>query len=136
MLSHIDQFTDEQLMEQALSKLRLEICMVIEQMPSQPTSYTKLAAVTYQIEQSQREVQRESTLQAGLPQNPGEICPVVAMAMGAAVSTVTTRVDVTIEEGVAGYLYLQCSPNLETRLTGQGDHVQGSCDLHSMGSHD
>ena len=43
-------------MEQALSGLWLEICMVIEQTPSQPTSYTKLTAITYQIEQSQREV--------------------------------------------------------------------------------
>ena len=41
-----------------------------------------------------------------------------------------------IEEGVAGYLYLQCPPNLKTELTGQGDHVQGSRDLHGMGSHD
>ena len=43
---------------------------------------------------------------------------------------------VMIKEGVAGYLYLQHPPNLKTRLTGQGDHVQGSCDLHSMGLHD
>ena len=43
---------------------------------------------------------------------------------------------VTIKEGVAGYLYLQHPPDLETRLTGQGDHVQGSCDLHGMESHD
>ena len=43
---------------------------------------------------------------------------------------------VTIEEGAAGYLYSQCPPNLETRLTGQGDHVQGSHDLHGTGSHD
>ena len=43
---------------------------------------------------------------------------------------------VTIEEGAAGYLYWQCPPNLEMRLTGQGDHVQGSRDLHGMGSHD
>ena len=93
MLSHVDQFTDEQLMERALSGLRLEICMVIEQTPSQPTSYTELAAVTHQIEQSQREVQRESALQAGLPQNPGGTCPVVAMAAGVAVSTVATRAD-------------------------------------------
>ena len=28
-----------------------------------------------------------------------------------------------IKEGVAGYLYSQCPPNLKTRLTGQGDHV-------------
>ena len=41
-----------------------------------------------------------------------------------------------IEEGVAGYLYSQRPPNLKTRLTGQDDHVQGSCDLHSMRSHD
>ena len=67
--------------------------MVIEQMPSQPTLYTELTAITHQIEQSQREVQRESTLQAGLPWNPGGTCPVVAMAVGAAVSTVTTRAD-------------------------------------------
>ena len=80
-------------MEQALSGLQLKICMVIEQMPSQPTSYTELTAITHQIEQSQREVQRESTLQAGLPQNPSETRPVVATAVGAAVSTVTTRAD-------------------------------------------
>ena len=43
---------------------------------------------------------------------------------------------VTIEEGVAGYLYSQRPPDLETRLTGQGDHVQGSRDLHDMGSRD
>ena len=43
---------------------------------------------------------------------------------------------VMIEEEVAGYLYLQCPPNLDTRLTGQGDHVQGSRDLHGMGSQD
>ena len=41
-----------------------------------------------------------------------------------------------IKEGAARYLYLQHPPNLNTRLTGQGDHVQGSCDLHGMGSHD
>ena len=93
MLLHVDQFTDEQLMEWALSGLRLEICMVIEQMPSQPMSYTELTAIAHRIEQSQREVQRESTLQAGLPQNPSGTCPVVAMAAGVAVSTVTTRVD-------------------------------------------
>ncbi|KAI9756447.1 MAG: hypothetical protein M1815_003545 [Lichina confinis] len=93
MLSYVNQFTDEQLMEWALSGLQLEICMVIEQMPSQPTSYTKLMAITHQIEQSQREVQRESTLQAGLLRNPGGTCPVVAMAAGAAVSTVATRAD-------------------------------------------
>ena len=56
MLSHIDQFTNKQLMEWALSGLWLEICMVIEQMPSQLTSYTKLAAITHQIEQSQKKV--------------------------------------------------------------------------------
>ena len=56
MLSHVDQFTDEQLMEWALSELQPEICMVIEQMPSQLTSYTELTAITHQIEQSQREV--------------------------------------------------------------------------------
>ena len=67
--------------------------MVIEQMPSQLMSYTKLAAITHQIEQSQREVQCESTLQAGLPRNPSETCPVVATAAGVAVSTVTIRVD-------------------------------------------
>ena len=67
--------------------------MVIEQMPSQLMLYTKLAAVTHQIEQSQREVQRESALQAGLPQNLGGTRPVVATAAGAAVSTVTTRAD-------------------------------------------
>ena len=27
-------------------------------------------------------------------------------------------------------------PNLDTRPTGQGDHVQGSRDLHGMGSRD
>ena len=43
---------------------------------------------------------------------------------------------VTIKEGAAGYLYLQCPPDLETRPTGQGDHVQGSRDLHSTGSCD
>ncbi|KAI9751703.1 MAG: hypothetical protein M1815_000956 [Lichina confinis] len=93
MLSHVNQFTDEQLMEWALSGLWLEICMVIEQMLSQPMSYTELVAITHQIEQSQREVQRKSTLQAGLPQNPSGTCPVVATAVGAAVSTVTTRAD-------------------------------------------
>ena len=93
MLSHVNQFTDEQLMEQALSRLRPEICMVIEQMPSQLTLYTKLVAITHRIEQCQREVQHESALQAGLPQNPGETCPVVATAAGAAVSTVATRAD-------------------------------------------
>ena len=67
--------------------------MVIEQTPSQPTSYTEFAAITHQIEQSQREVQHESALQAGLPQNPSETCPVVATAVGVAVSTVTTRAD-------------------------------------------
>ena len=41
-----------------------------------------------------------------------------------------------IEEGAAGYLYSQHPPDLETRLTGQGDHVQGSRDLHSTGSRD
>ena len=93
MLSHIDQFTDEQLMEWALSGLWLEICMVIEQMPSQPMLYTELAAITHQIEQSQREVQCESALQVGLPRNPSGTHPVVATAVGAAVSTVTARVD-------------------------------------------
>ena len=93
MLSHVDQFTDEQLIEWALSGLWPEICMVIEQMPSQPTLYTELAAITHQIEPSQREVQRESTLQVGLPQNPSGTCPVVATAAEAAVSTVTTRAD-------------------------------------------
>ena len=43
---------------------------------------------------------------------------------------------VTIKEGAAGYLYSQHPPNLETRLTGQGDHMQGSRDLHGTGSHD
>ena len=43
---------------------------------------------------------------------------------------------VTIEEGAAGYLYLQRPPDLKTRLTGQGDRVQGSRDLHSMESRD
>ena len=52
MLSYVNQFTDKQLIEWALSELWLEICMVIEQMPSQPMLYTKLAAITYQIEQS------------------------------------------------------------------------------------
>ena len=52
MLSHINQFTNEQLMEWALSELWPEICMVIEQTPSQPTSYTKLTAITHWIEQS------------------------------------------------------------------------------------
>ena len=56
MLSHVNQFTNKQLMEWALSELWLEICMVIEQTPSQLTSYTELAAITHQIEQSQREV--------------------------------------------------------------------------------
>ena len=93
MLSHVNQFTNEQLMEWALSGLQPEICMVIEQMPLQPTSYTELTAVTHQIEQSQREVQHEPALQAGLPWNPSETCPVVATAAGAAVSTVTTRAD-------------------------------------------
>ena len=56
MLLHVDQFTDEQVMEQALSRLHPEIWMVIEQMPTQPTSYVELGAVIHQIEQSQREV--------------------------------------------------------------------------------
>ena len=56
MLSHVDQFTDKQLMEWVFSRLQLEICMVIEQMPSQLMLYTELAAITHQIEQSQREV--------------------------------------------------------------------------------
>ena len=93
MLSHVNQFTDEQLMEWALSGLWLEICMVIEQTPSQPTLYTKLTAITHQIEQSQREIQRGSALQAGLPRNPSGTHPVVATAMGVAVSTVATRAD-------------------------------------------
>ena len=67
MLSYVNQFTNEQLMEWALSGLWPEICMVIEQMPSQLTSYTELTAITHRIEQSQREVQRESALQVGLP---------------------------------------------------------------------
>ena len=67
--------------------------MVIKQTPSQPTSYTKLAAITHQIEQSQREVQHESTLQAGTLWNPGGTCPVVATAVGVAVLTITTRAD-------------------------------------------
>ena len=93
MLLHIDQFTDEQLMEWALSGLWLEICMVIKQTPSQLMSYTELAAITHQIEQSQREVQRESALQAGLPWNLSGTRPVVATAAGVAVSTVATRVN-------------------------------------------
>ena len=93
MLSHVDQFTNEQLMEWALSGLQLEICIVIEQTPSQPTSYTKLMAIIHQIEQSQREVQRESALQVGLLQNPSGICLVMATAVGVAVPTVTTRAD-------------------------------------------
>ena len=40
--------------------------MVIEQMLSQPTLYTELTAITHQIEQSQRKIQHESTLQVGL----------------------------------------------------------------------
>ena len=52
MLSHVDQFTDKQLMEWALSGLQLEICMVIKQTPSQPMSYTELTAITHRIEQS------------------------------------------------------------------------------------
>ena len=91
MLSHINQFTNEQLMEWALSGLQLEICIVIKQTLSQLTLYTELVAIIHQIEQFQREVQHESALQAGLPQNPGEICPVVATATEVAVSTVTTR---------------------------------------------
>ena len=93
MLSYINQFTDKQLMEWALSELQLEICMVIKQMLSQLTLYTELVAITYQIEQSQMEVQHKSTLQAGMLQNSGRICPVVATAVGVAVLTITTRVD-------------------------------------------
>ena len=123
MLSHVDQFTDEQLMEWALSGLRPEICMVIEQTPSQLTLYTELAAITHQIEQSQREVQRESTLQVGLPRNPGGTCPVVAMAAGAAVSTVATRADssspVSSSQG-----------NCRGRGCGRGDH--GRCGSHGQ----
>ena len=121
MLSHVNQFTDKQLMEWALSGLRLEICMVIEQTPSQLTSYTKLAAITHQIEQSQREVQRESTLQAGLPWNPGETCPIVATAAEVAVSTVTTRAD---SSGPASGLQGNC----EGCGCGRGNHGGcGSC---------
>ena len=43
---------------------------------------------------------------------------------------------VMIKEGAAGYLYSQCLSDLNTRLTGQGDHVQGSRDLHGTGSRD
>ena len=93
MLLHVDQFTNKQLMEWALSGLWPEICMVIKQTPSQLTLYTKLMAITHQIEQSQREIQRESALQVGLPWNPSGTCPVVATATGVAVSTVTTRAD-------------------------------------------
>ena len=93
MLSYVNQFTDKQLMEWALSELWPEICMVIKQMPSQLTLYTELVAITYQIEQSQRKVQHKSTLQAGLLQNLSETCPVVATAVGAAVPTVATRAD-------------------------------------------
>ena len=121
MLSYVDQFTDEQLMEWALSKLQLEICMVIEQTPSQPTSYTKLAAITHQIEQSQREVQRESALQVGLPQNPGGTCPVVATAAGAAVSTVATRADSSGPVSGSRRNHGGCE-------RGRGDHSRcGSC---------
>ena len=56
MLSHVNQFTNEQVMEWALSGLHLEIWMVIEQMPTQLTSYAELGAITHQIEQSQRGV--------------------------------------------------------------------------------
>ena len=121
MLSHVDQFTDEQLMEWALSGLRPEICMVIEQMPSQPTSYTELVAITHQIEQSQREVQRESALQAGLPQNPSGTRPVVATAAGVAVSTVATRANSSGPvSGLQG--------NRGGRGCGRGDHGRcGSC---------
>ena len=125
MLSYVDQFTDEQLMEWALSKLRLEICMVIEQTPSQPTSYTKLAAITHQIEQSQREIQRKSTLQAGLPQNSSGICPVVATATGVAVSTVTTRVDssglVSGSQGNCGGCRCECGDRSGCGSYGQTD---------------
>ena len=65
--------------------------MVIKQILSQPTSYTELVAITHQIEQSQREIQRESTLQAGTSQNPSKTCLVVATATGVALSTVATR---------------------------------------------
>ena len=121
MLSHINQFTDKQLMEWALSGLWPEICMVIKQTPSQPILYTKLAAITHQIEQSQREVQRESTLQVGLPWNPSETCPVVATAAGVAVSTVTTRADSSgLVSGSWG--------NREGCGHGHGDHGGcGSC---------
>ena len=128
MLSHVDQFTDEQLMEWALSRLRPEICMVIEQMPSQPMSYTKLTAITYQIEQSQREVQCESTLQAGLPQNPCETCPVVAMAVGVAVSTVATRADssgpVSGSQGNSGGYGCGCGDRSGCGSCGQTDGPQ------------
>ena len=121
MLSHVNQFTDEQLMEWALSGLRLEICMVIEEMPSQPTSYTELTAITHQIEQSQREVQRESTLQVGLLWNPSETHPVVATAAGVAVSTVTTRVN---SSGPVSGLQGNCGG----RGRGCGNHSRrGSC---------
>ena len=41
------------------------------------------------------------------------------------------------DQGGSGWiLILAVPPNIKTRLTGQGDHVQGSHDLHSMGSHD
>ena len=56
MLSHVDQFTNKQVIEWALSRLHPEIWMVIKQMLTQPTSYVELGAVTHQIKQSQREV--------------------------------------------------------------------------------
>ena len=66
--------------------------MVIEQTPTQPTLYAELGAITHQIEQSQREVQREVTLQAGSLQILRETCPVVATATGVSdkVATRTT----------------------------------------------
>ena len=95
--------------------------MVIEQTPSQLTLYTKLTAITHQIEQSQREVQCESALQVGLPQNPSGTHPVVAMAVGVAVSTVATRAD---SSGPASGL----QGNRGECGRGRGDHGGcGSC---------
>ena len=97
--------------------------MVIKQTPSQPTSYTKLTAITHQIEQSQREVQHESTLQAGLLQNPGGTCLVVATATGVAVSTVATRAD---SSGLVSGLQRNCGRH----GCGRGDH--SGCGSHGQ----
>ena len=66
--------------------------MIIKQTLTQPTSYAELGAITHQIEQSQREVQCEITLQVGLLWILRGACPIVATATRASdkVATGTT----------------------------------------------